>query len=55
MDSCIPKEEEEEEETWNWKCADPELEKQIRCFPYVSPSDVEPQGLVTIFIFFRVL
>jgi hypothetical protein len=24
-----------------WKCADPELEKQIRCFPYVSRSDVE--------------
>jgi hypothetical protein len=24
-----------------WKCADPELEKQIRCFLYVSRSDVE--------------
>ena len=24
-----------------WKYADPELEKQIRCFPYVSRSDVE--------------
>jgi hypothetical protein len=24
-----------------WKCADPELEKQIRCFPYVLPSDVQ--------------
>jgi hypothetical protein len=23
-----------------WKCADQELESQIRCFPYVEPSDV---------------
>ena len=23
-----------------WKCADPELEKEIRCFPYASRSDV---------------
>jgi hypothetical protein len=26
-----------------WKCADPELEKQIRCFPYVSRSVFERQ------------
>ena len=24
-----------------WKCADPELEKQIRCFPYIARSVVE--------------
>jgi hypothetical protein len=24
-----------------WKCTDPELEKQIRCFPYVLRSDVQ--------------
>ena len=23
-----------------WKCADPELERQIRCFPYGECSDV---------------
>ena len=23
-----------------WKCADPELERQIRCFPYGERSDV---------------
>jgi hypothetical protein len=23
-----------------WKCADQELERQIRCFPYVELSDV---------------
>ena len=23
-----------------WKCADPELEQQIRCFPYRAHSDV---------------
>ena len=23
-----------------WKCADPELEQQIRCFPYGERSDV---------------
>ena len=26
-----------------WKCADPELEKQIRCFPYIARSVVERQ------------
>jgi hypothetical protein len=24
-----------------WKCADPELEKQIRCFPYIARSVVD--------------
>jgi hypothetical protein len=25
---------------WTWKCADPELERQIRCFPYGERSDI---------------
>ena len=30
-------------QVWTPKCADPELEKQIRCFPYIARSVVERQ------------